>query len=235
MMWAPLNTPQSQGRAPKNCIWRPSVEIPLLWCRAFLHGEAGTLKREFSLSAYLDLAMKISIVMDASPWGLGAILIINGIIREYFHSRLTKHDSKILGHAIGSCEGQQAFEALVMLVALRLWAPVWKDKRVLLAVRSDSVSALTILLKFKSSGDAPSIVARELALGVAGGVYVPNVVQHVPGVANTISDVLSRWYEPKKAGKLTLPPVLKAALRRDCPDRPRGWWRSLRPMQAISK
>ena len=55
----------------------------MLWCRAFLLGEAGTLRRKFSLASCLDLAMDIGIVMDASPWGLGAILLFNGVIREY--------------------------------------------------------------------------------------------------------------------------------------------------------
>ena len=81
---------------------------------------------------------------------------------------------------------------MFMLVALRLWAPVWMNRRIKLGVRSDNVTALTTLLKFKASGEAPSIIARELALDVAGGVYVPSVIEHLPGVANTIIDVLSR-------------------------------------------
>ena len=55
---------------------------------------------------------------SSRPWGLGAIPIINGWAREYAHDRLTKQDAEVLGRAFGSDTGQQAFEALAMLVAL---------------------------------------------------------------------------------------------------------------------
>ena len=67
-----------------------------------------------------------------------------------------------------------------------------------LAVRSDSVSALTTLLKFKNAGEGSSAIALEMALDVAESVYRPTVIAHIPGVCNVISDALSRWHEPGK-------------------------------------
>ena len=136
-------------------------------------------------------------------------------------------DEDILQHKVGSANGQQAFEALAILVMLRTWAPRWKGRRVKLAVKSDSVSALTVLLKFKTIGEAPGVIAREIALDVAGSVYTPTLVRHIPGVANTVADVLSRWFAP--GGPPQLPPILAEAQLRICPPRGREWWKTLRP------
>ena len=107
---------------------------------------------------------------------------------------LTPHDEAIFGHSIGSAEGQQTWEALVALVALRSWKAHWAELRVCLEVRSDSVSALTVAMRFKSVGHGPRIVARELALEIATGVYRLNVYSHMPGAANAFPDSLSRRY-----------------------------------------
>ena len=37
-----------------------------------------------------------------------------------------------------------------------------------------------------------NVVAKELALDIAQGVYRPQLVQHVPGLANKSADALSR-------------------------------------------
>ncbi len=48
-----------------------------------------------------------------------------------------------LGYKAGTNLGQQAWEALAILVAVREWRPVWMHGRVSLAIRSDNVGALT--------------------------------------------------------------------------------------------
>ena len=81
--------------------------------------------------------------MDASPWGLGAILFVDGVPRRWLSSSLSQDDASILGHAIGSSTGQQPWECLLLLVSLKTWLPAWQLERASLEVRSDSVAALT--------------------------------------------------------------------------------------------
>ena len=82
---------------------------------------------------------------------------------------------EILEIKVGSCEGQQVVEALCMLVALRVWAKRWKGTRPTIRVKSDSISALILILDLRTSGKANGLIAREVALDIAQGVYKPNV------------------------------------------------------------
>ena len=101
-----------------------------------------------------------------------------------------------MGQPLGESAGQQTWEALAVLVALRAWAHRWQGRRVVLRVRSDSVSALTLVLAAKAKGRGPAIIAREVALDLAEMVYRPDVVSHIPGLANVAADKLSRLAQP---------------------------------------
>ena len=156
--------------------------------------------------------------------GIAGTLLLHTHPEALFIDKTHQVDEEILKHRRGSNTGQQAFEGLAILAALRLWSSVWSKRRCTLSVRSDSVSALTLLLRFKTVGDGPAVIARELALDVAAALYAPNVVKHLPGVANVVADVLSRWYEPGKPQQV--PSLLRHAERCRCPARPEAWWRS---------
>ena len=73
------------------------------------------------------------------------------------------------------------------------WAKLWRHRRSFLAVRSDSVVAITLLVHCRAAGDSTALVARECALDMAEGIYTPDVGSHLPGIANTTADMLSRW------------------------------------------
>ena len=99
-------------------------------------------------------------------------------------TRFTEFDYEMFGHARGCGKGQQTWEALALLVALRLWAPIWKGKRVTITVRSDSVSALSAALNLTSDGVNTNLIAREMALDISQSVYRPTIVAHIPGTCN---------------------------------------------------
>ena len=124
------------------------------------------------LGSYLNEGDKHSIVTDASPLALGAYLQINGVIQEFVHSRITHEDEEALGVKAGGSEGQQCWEALTVLAALRFWCHHWRNRRIVLEVRGDSVTALTMLIKMKADGRT-ALIARELALDVAEALYEP--------------------------------------------------------------
>ena len=92
-------------------------------------------------------------------------------------------------------------------------------------MRSDSVSAITLIVHCKASGLGFSLIAREAALDIAEGVYRPSIDAHVPGVSNIIAVILSRWDEP--GSKRFLPPALALATESTAEERIRTWWRKL--------
>ena len=198
--------------------------MPLKWMRAFLDGTHGTLSRTYTLAAYLQEGDVVQIVADASPTGLGVFMRINGVVKEYAFDFITANDERVLKVKKLGSEGQQIWEGLVLLVACRLWRHHWQDKRVSLQVKSDSVSALILVVKMKTSGIGTSILARDMALDIADALYEPSVCEHIPGIANVIADHLSRMSEQAGA---PLPALLCLARRRDFERRYAKWWRTL--------
>ncbi len=68
-------------------------------------------------------------VVDASPWGYGAVFIENHQIIEYKHDVISQDEIDILRVKVGSLDGQQVFEALAMSMALRVWRARWRQLR----------------------------------------------------------------------------------------------------------
>ena len=150
------------------------------------------------------------------------MLEVDGAPAAYFADPLCDTDLRVLGFERGSCRGQAAAEALAILVALRLWFPLWRGSRAAVAVRSDSQAALGALGKLGSTAPAVGRVAREVALDVALSCYGVDVWQHLPAERNVEADRLSRWAEP--GGDPTVPSRL-VEIRRDIPDaREESWW-----------
>ena len=68
---------------------------------------------------------------------------------------------------------------------------------------------LAMALKLKAQSGATKAIAREMALEFSHSCITPRSVQHVPGLADVMSDMLSRKFEPKAQFKL--PEALKLA------------------------
>ena len=83
-----------------------------------------------------------------------------------------------------------------MVVALRVWQPLWADVRSRLAVRSDNLATLAMVAKMQPHSARLGIIAREMALDVAALSYCPYVIAHLPGIANRAADALSRMHQP---------------------------------------
>jgi hypothetical protein len=166
----------------------------------------------------------VEVITDASPWGLGGVLRVNGIILQYFASQLTADDSRILGHELGTSCGQQTWECLAVLVALRLWAAVWQESYTCLRVKSDSIAALCLTLSLKATGHGPILVARELALELGDGMFSPQVAERIPGITNLTADALSREGDPSTIETWQLPSALAAAVRVDPATRDDSWY-----------
>ena len=107
----------------------------------------------FTLQAYLRLGEAVEIYTDASVHGLGGWLVVGGIAVGFFAVRITKFDLRFFGFRRGDNAGQQTWETLAILVALRLWRSHWQHVRARLAFHAGNVTALTAraLMKAKHS------------------------------------------------------------------------------------
>jgi hypothetical protein len=224
-MYAAIHSTQPSN-APRGCIWTDQIRHAIQWIAAFLGQTMGKLERRYTLASYVGEGLSVELNLDASPWGLGAFLSIGQEIVAWFAAPLGDEELEALELTRGSCEAQQALEALAALVALRAWAEYWRSTRVLLRIRSDSVSALILVLKLKTTGKAAVVIARELALDIALGNYQPLAMEHVPGIANSVADMLSRKHDPTK--DYVLPTVLANVPETKLPARGRGYYRTLR-------
>ena len=63
---------------------------------------------------------------------------------------------------------------------------------------------------------------REIALILARCTYTPDVIEHIPGVSNSVADTLSRKSELGE--KFRLPPILDTAVETYPQQRNQGWW-----------
>lgn len=186
-------------KAPKNCLWSKQWRHVSTWIRALLGRSQGVpLSREYRLMQYYGGGLDIRITTDASPWGIGGILTVQGQAIAYYHDQLTSQDVNILQIEVGSSKCQQVVEALATLVALRLWKTYWHRQGIQLQMRSDSVSTLSLLAKLRTRAHSHGmgIIARELALEFGDCSYKPRMLLHIPGIANDWADALSRRHQP---------------------------------------
>ena len=119
-------------------------------------------------------------------------------------------------------------------MAVDKWASYWKQQRIVLKVRGDNVTALTLLINMrpKTSEDGTAklaIVARELALRLVDLSFPPDA-EHTPGVIHVFTDMLSRVYAPTENHGFngTLPPDAHAAMKTatcaETPQRDERWY-----------
>ena len=209
-IWGALSAPEAARPAsgPANCVWLRQIEHAVTWLLAFFAGSRLGICRRLSVDAYLGRGVRVTVGLDASPWGLGGWLRQGDVLLQYFASPLGPDDFEVLGHSPGCASGQQTWECLAVLVALRLWASVLSEDRVRLHVKSDNMTALYMTASLRSTrGTSTAVVSRELALTMAEHSFAPDAVSHTPGISNHAADCLSRKAQP--GFSFTLPAELQ--------------------------
>ena len=180
-----------------------------------MNGHSGALSRTWYFEDFLHQGIQYRIILDASPWGLGGILMMGETIISWFSSPLTVEDEKQFGTKAGIADGQQIWETLCVVVALRLWLPQWRSKRVRVAIKSDNMTALTAAAKLKCA--TSPLLGRELSMLYTSASFEPTIVEHLPGAMNSMADTLSRLSEP--GSRKTIPPALAGVPRAAVPTR----------------
>lgn len=222
-LYVALHTEDS--RAPSGCIWTKQVRHTLVWLLTFLKDELAGIRRKYTVRCITNKLPLVTIAWDASPFGMGGTLQLDGVIVEYFAIEISKDDEQNLNTARGTHEGQQVWEALAGLISLRLWSIHWQGQRAKLQIRSDNIGALTMLTKLRGGSPPLTQTAREYALDLGQAQWKPDVVTHIPGLSNTICDMLSRKWDPHKT--FVLPRGLERAKEAHPPTRLKTWWRTL--------
>ena len=103
-------------------IWKGQVLLSLNWLRAFFDGSAGApLRRDVFLVDRL-FEGRFAVAMDASPWGIGGVLLDSGRPVGAFSDSVSSEDVRRLEISVGDHRAQAVLEGLAILVALRVFA-----------------------------------------------------------------------------------------------------------------
>ena len=197
---APLWAACYHARGPRpETVWTKAVSSALLWLAKW-HSMAswGSLLHRTYRWADRRRAADHTILVDASPWGLGGVLFFHLRPVAFFHTPLRQEWLDQFELEIGDPAGQAVWELLALLTACRGWLTgIQSGRKATAQVKSDSEAALGAALKLGSKTPAMNRIAREIALDRALGLYDLDLTAHLPGVANLWADSLSRLNQPK--------------------------------------
>ena len=192
----------------------------LLWFEAFFAGHRGSLRRDFPLGA--DRPVPAVAVVDASPWGIGGVLFLQGRPVQWFSDGVTDDDLSVFDAARGESAFNTTWEGLALVVALRLWGRCSEGWRI--GLRSDSLGALLAVSQLRARAPGLSLVVGEIALMIAEWGLCLGSAVHIPGSANALADALSRLRAPEPA---VFPVALQGIPEAVAPPRPREFWQAL--------
>ena len=214
-LWAALTD------TPAGTVGTSRVAHALRWLVAFFRRSKGTVVRQFRHGA-VYATRSLTIDVDASPWGYGGVLYLDGRPVEYFAEGISDEDVCRFKIVIGSPRDQALLETLALLIAVRLWKGHIINHEWSTTVRSDSSAALGATCKLRSKDPRMNEVVRELALDLAEGRYELDFLKHVPGVENVLPDRLSRISQPGAID--TIPTELMTVGRAVAQRRDSSWW-----------
>ena len=197
-IWAALagacatNDGAGSSRSAGKLVHTRRVKPALRWIEALVKGEPAPLERV--LPALLPTAVA-EITTDASPFGMGGVLRVNGELRAAFASDIPKVALDHFKATVGDCKFNTVWEGLALLIAVRLWLPnLGFTARV--RCKSDNQGALHMLAKGKARSPDMNVLAREFAIDQALQVYRLSWLKHIPGLTNLEADALSRLHAP---------------------------------------
>ena len=220
------------SRARTGMTWTKQVRSSLDWLAIFLEAEPGALRRSWELDHFRTPASSLTMVLDASPFGFGGALYEEGRPVAFFHDIIDDHDQRIHHHKRGDHKGQQVWECLVVLIALRVWKDRWVKRRSSITIRSDNMSALALACRLKTSA-ASRLIGKEIAMVYTSAAFEPKVVEHISGITNTVADALSRIGDG--SGAFEVPDELAHLVKTPVPVRDESFYTTLAAKQVGRK
>ena len=195
---------KADGRIKKGLFAVSRLESARRWLVAFLDAAMARPMRKISISNRNQ--MEVKLCCDASPEGLGSVLVINGTPVAALASPVDDYDVELLGIEKGASSSQGVLEALCLLVALRHWKKRFAGHVLTLDAQSDSMVALALSQRLAASTPTLNWWGAEMSISLEeAGVEIFRSV-HIPGKANIEADYLSR---PSLWPKVSLPKPLE--------------------------
>ena len=216
-LWATITDTERKAAAVRSGLKAPAISkhggqklylvatcrvaTPLKWIAQFWGSVGPGFSRKFG---YAKQMSKEDVVIDACPWRIGGRLehTSSGTPLEFFADALNDQDASRMRTKIGDAAGQAAWETLAVLVALRIWANFFRDRRVRLRVRSDSSAALSLAIKMASTSPIMNGLGAEIALTLELYDLEELFTEHLPGKLNVRADILSRVWAPVGPGEI---------------------------------
>ena len=211
-------------RLPAHLVQLRRCRHSLRWLCAFFKIGLQGLIREHYYAAPPSQAF-LSVSVDASPWGTGGILTEGGRPLRWFADPISSHDVRRFQAAIGDPAFNTLWEALAILVALRLWR-TRQHVASTIEIRSDNLPSLLSIIKGTSRDPGLRLILCELSLDQAQLHHPVNLLTHIPGVSNVLPDSLSRLYSPFPH---SIPPGLTGLPRDLPPSRNHRFYQSIHP------
>ena len=183
-------TAREDKRNKSHLIHANRFEHVRRWLIQFLEASKGNPTRRIQLKR--EKEMHVRVVSDACPDGLGALLVMNGIVTAAFSSKVQEEDAFLLGFELGKSSSQAIVEALALVVALRHWEKELRGRNIVLEFVSDNIAALTLAEKHAGKGGGLNFLGGELSVTMEALAIDSVLTTHIPGVANKAADWLSR-------------------------------------------
>ena len=168
----------------------------LPWLEEALQQPASWLIRHHKLE---DLPVLWGVVTDASPMGLGGVLLHrDGPERDFtamqaFEAKFTKEEADMFGVTHGESSSQAFVECLAVFRAITAWGSKIRGQKLL--IKSDSTVALGMSQKLASPNQGLNWLAAELALQLERSEVAALIPYHIAGIYNVEADYLSRWHD----------------------------------------
>ena len=139
-------------------------------------------------------------------WFRGFLHQFNGV--TFYDNKLIHHEVNLDAslNGLGACFGNKVYalplpvgfmnlhitqlEMLNVVVALKVWANIWANKRI--KISCDNLAVVEILKSGKTRDPFLATCARNIWL-ITAMFNIDIIIIHVPGVNNQVADLLSRW------------------------------------------
>jgi hypothetical protein len=178
------------------------IRQAIAWIRKLLagvikkpDGSPFLVQRWFSL-AHRQQELKHVIRTDASPYGMGAVLFLQGVPISWIAIDWSADDFALLKAKRGDPAWQAEWELLAILLALDTWMPLVMGNAAALT-QSDATAALFATRRGAGRTPAMNALCAEIALRLEA-FMLPLEVEHFHSVINFECDALSRLSQGAK-------------------------------------
>ena len=197
MLYAALYTDKGLRTNPGG-IYGKQIEPAMKWLNLYLNDIKHGLT--WIQTAHLRHCCCLDFVVDASPWGGGAIRYVGAKYAERVAIVWNSEDEEKTGARIGDPASQALWEAYMMLRCLWCWMKA-DTSGGFVRIRGDAQGVLAAFVKRSAKSPLLNNIVKEVSLHLARHLCSLEAL-HLWSEQNEHADLLSRLADPKGPGKL---------------------------------